>query len=100
MGAMDGQSAEDLYRAIEDDLVRPDLPFGKVLVFSQNLMHGNRINDTGETRWSMNCRFKGLFTPYADKRLGEFFEPLNIKAASRMGMEYRLPGGFAAGEGE
>ena len=99
MGNMEGQSAEDLYRMIEDDLVLPDLPFGKVLVFGQNLMHGNRINATPESRWSMNCRFKGLFTPYADKRLGEFFEPLNIKAASRMGMEYKLPGGFGSGEG-
>ena len=49
-------------------------PYGKVLLFSQNLMHGNRINQEPETRWSMNCRFKSLFSPYAEKRLGEFFE--------------------------
>ena len=25
-----------------------------------------------KTRWSINCRFKGVFTPYADKKLGNF----------------------------
>ena len=58
-------------------------------------MHGNRINREPETRWSMNCRFKSLFSPYADKRLGEFFEPITIRPATRVGMNHALPGGFA-----
>ena len=71
-----------------------EIPYGNVLLFSQNLMHGNRINQEPETRWSMNCRFKSLFSPYAEKRLGEFFEPITIRPATRLGMTYRLPGGF------
>jgi hypothetical protein len=39
----------------------------------------------------MNCRFKGVFTPYGDKKLGEFFEPVTLRAASKTGMEYKLP---------
>ncbi len=89
-----GRSAEDLYRAIEPDVRFLDIPFGHVLVFSQNLLHGNRVNRERETRWSMNCRFKGVFTPYADKKLGEFFEPITLRPATRMGLHYRLPGGF------
>ncbi len=58
-------------------------------------MHGNRINREGGTRWTMNCRFKGLFAPYAGKRLGEFFEPITIRPASRVGMVHELPGGFS-----
>ena len=42
----------------------------------------------------MNCRFKSLFSPYADKRLGEFFEPITIRPATRVGMSHALPGGF------
>ena len=42
----------------------------------------------------MNCRFKGVFTPYADKTLGEFFEPVTLRPASRIGLDYQLPGGF------
>jgi hypothetical protein len=57
-------------------------------------MHGNRVNRESTARWSMNVRFKGLFTPYADKRLGEFFEPITLRAATRIGLDYRLPDGF------
>jgi len=89
------RSAEDLFRAIEPDVEWIDIQFGQVLLFAQSLMHGNRINLEPDTRWSMNCRFKSLFSPYADKRLGEFFEPITVRAATRLGMDYKLPGGFA-----
>lgn len=88
------KSAEDLFKAVENDAVFLDVPYGNLLVFSQNLMHGNRVNRETGARWSMNCRFKGLFTPYADKKLGEFFEPITLRAATRLGMNYRLPEGF------
>lgn len=65
--------------------------YGQYLLFTPTLMHGNRVNETKETRWSMNCRFKGLFTPFAEKKLGEFFVPLHIKPATRVGMQYKLP---------
>lgn len=94
LGEFSGRSAEDLFRAIEGRVEWLDIPYGKVLLFSQNLMHGNRINQEPETRWTMNCRFKSLFSPYAEKRLGEFFEPITIRPATRLGMTYRLPGGF------
>ena len=38
----------------------------------------------------MNIRFKGLFTPYGDKKLGEFFEPITLKPISKKGMNYKL----------
>ncbi len=88
------RSAEDLFHAIEPDVEFIDIRYGEILLFAQSLMHGNRINREPETRWSMNCRFKSLFSPYADKRLGEFFEPITIRPATRIGMNYRLPGGF------
>lgn len=93
--AFDGKSSEDLYKAIESDVKFIDISYGQVIVFNHNLMHGNRINREPETRWSMNCRFKSLFSPYADKRLGEFFEPITIRPATRVGMNHALPGGFA-----
>ena len=89
-----GSSSEDLFKAIEPHLTWLDIPYGNVLVFSHIMMHGNRVNVEPETRWSMNCRFKSLFSPYWDKRLGEFFEPITVRPASRLGMEYKLPTGF------
>jgi sporadic carbohydrate cluster 2OG-Fe(II) oxygenase len=88
-------TTEKLYRAVENELEFIDIPYGNVLLFSQNLLHGNRVNRERETRWSMNCRFKGAFTPYADKKLGEFFEPITLRPATRLGAAYRPPSGFS-----
>lgn len=89
-----GRSAEDLYQAIERNLTFLEVPAGHCLLFTQNLMHGNRVNEEVGTRWSMNCRFKALLAPYADKKLGEFFEPITLRPATRFGLDYRLPEGF------
>lgn len=89
------KSTEDLYKAIEPHVTWLEVPYGSVLTFAHTLMHGNRVNREPETRWSMNCRFKSLLSPYWDKRLGEFFEPIKVRAATRIGMDYKLPGKFS-----
>ena len=94
LGEFNGKTSEDLFCTIEPHVKFIDIRYGEVIVFNHNLMHGNRINREPETRWSMNCRFKSLFSPYADKRLGEFFEPITIRPATRVGMNHALPGGF------
>jgi sporadic carbohydrate cluster 2OG-Fe(II) oxygenase len=94
-----GGSVDAFFTAVEPDLRWLEIPYGNVLVFTHTLMHGNRINDEPTARWSLNVRFKGLFTPYADKALGDFFAPITLRPASRIGMRYRLPGGFGDGAG-
>jgi sporadic carbohydrate cluster 2OG-Fe(II) oxygenase len=89
--SFDGISSEDLFKKIENDVEWLTVNAGEVLIFNQALPHGNRINLESETRWSMNCRFKGIFTPYADKKLGEFFEPITLRPASKLGLTYNLP---------
>ena len=85
------KNAEDLFNSISDKVEWIDIKYGEVLIFNQSLPHGNIVNNEKETRWSINCRFKGLFTPYGDKKLGEFFEPLNTKIMSKIGMYYKYP---------
>ncbi len=82
---------QGLFEAARPHLVWLDIPYGHVLLFNQNLAHGNVVNEEGATRWSMNCRFKQILTPYADKRLGDFFEPVTLRPATRLGAGYRLP---------
>jgi len=94
MAGFETHGVEALYRAVEPDLEWLDVPYGEILLFNQNCAHGNRVNVEPETRWTLNCRFKGVFTPYADKRLGEFFEPITLRPASRIGLDYELPGGW------
>ncbi len=86
-----GRSSDELFQNISEEIRWIQINVGEVMVFNQNLPHGNRVNQEAETRWSMNCRFKGVFTPYGDKRVGEFFEPVTLRAASRIGMNYRFP---------
>jgi sporadic carbohydrate cluster 2OG-Fe(II) oxygenase len=90
----DGKGVEALYCEIESEVQFLSVDYGQFLLFDQNLIHGNRVNREPTTRWTFNCRFKGLFTPYADKRLGEFFEPITLRPATRLGLAYKLPEGF------
>ena len=82
---------EKLYQFIKKDIKWIKINYGQVLIFNQSLPHGNRVNKENETRWSLNCRFKSTFTPYGDKKLGEFFEPITLRSISDLGLKYKLP---------
>ena len=88
---MSGTNSEDLFHSIEKDIHWIDINYGSVMIFNQSLPHGNRVNREKETRWSMNCRFKSLFSPYGDKKIGEFFKPITTRAASVTGFNYQHP---------
>ena len=85
------KNSSELFPKIKNDVTWLKINYGQVLIFNQCLPHGNLTNKEKDTRWSMNCRFKGIFTPYGDKKLGEFFEPISLKAASKFAMKYKLP---------
>ncbi|MBT3586363.1 MAG: hypothetical protein HN509_15760 [Halobacteriovoraceae bacterium] len=72
----------------EGQLKALTVPYGNGLVFSHSLLHGNLVNKESKTRVSINLRFKSLWAPYGNKGLGESFLPLNMKAATRIGIEY------------
>lgn len=88
------KGVEAATRSLGEELEFIEIPFGSVMIFNQSLPHGNKVNEEIETRWSLNCRFKSVFSPYADKKLGEFFSPITLKPASRLGLAYELPRGF------
>ena len=64
--------------------------YGQILAFDQSLPHGYSLNEE-DYHWSINCRFKGLHTPYWDKKLGEYFMPITVKNCTRVGMDYIQP---------
>lgn len=86
------KTVSHLHNTLKKDLDFIKINYGNFLLFNQNLPHGNIVNKTSETRITLNCRFKGLFTPYAQKKLGSFFSPITIKPASKVGLEYKFPG--------
>ena len=84
-------SSDDLFEELRDDLTWIPVKYGQILAFDQSLPHGYSINQEKSTHWSMNCRFKGLHTPYWDKKLGEYFMPITVKTNTRLGMNYKHP---------
>ena len=70
-----------------------NIKYGDVLIFSPLILHGNTINKTRETRFSLNCRFKSLLTPYdvtvkSHRNIPNFYKPLNIKPMTKIGFNY------------
>ena len=92
----DGGKSLDLFQMYADKFRWISVAYGQVLVFSPLLLHGNVLNEVPETRWSLNTRLTGLFTPYTsdEKCLGRFYSPATVKVMSRIGMNYKEPTGF------
>jgi len=70
-----------------------NVKFGEILIFSPLILHGNITNKTKETRFSVNCRFKSLLTPYdvtvkSHRNIPNFYRPLNIKPMTKIGFNY------------
>ena len=84
-------SSEQIFQKIKKDLHWIKIKYGEVMIFNQCLPHGNTVNLERGTRWSMNCRFKSIFSPYSDKKIGEFFEPITLKPVSELAINYNLP---------
>ena len=85
------KDSEYIFKKIKKNIKWLKIRFGQLLVFNQSLPHGNRINLEKETRWSLNCRFKSIFTPFGDKKIGEFFDPITLRKISELGMKYNMP---------
>tara|TARA_A100001015_G_scaffold180978_1_gene201442 strand:+ start:1293 stop:2090 length:798 start_codon:yes stop_codon:yes gene_type:complete len=85
------KDTETIYRSIKNKLEWINIKSGQILLFNQSLPHGNRVNIEKDTRWSLNCRFKSIFSPYGDKKIGEFFQPITLKKITDIGTKYKLP---------
>lgn len=85
------EDSSRIFRILEPQLEWVELRYGEFLAFDQCLPHGYSINEEDTTHWSLNCRFKSLFSPYSDKKLGEYFMPITTRACTRLGLEYREP---------
>jgi hypothetical protein len=83
--------SEKVFKQFKKKVEWVDIKSDEILIFNQNLPHGNVVNLESETRWSLNCRFKSIFSPYGDKKIGEFFEPITLRAISQIGMNYKYP---------
>lgn len=61
-----------------------------IAIFSHSIWHGNQVNETNETRFSINVRVKNIFTPYRGKKLGDFFKIAELSRISKIASEVEL----------
>jgi sporadic carbohydrate cluster 2OG-Fe(II) oxygenase len=67
---------------------------GEGLLFSPNCLHGNVVNREKNTRWSINVRFKNLFSPFGkiknEKNILSFYKPYTLKAITQFNLEHNF----------
>ena len=82
------KSMDQIENAYRPQLITMIVPHGKVLIFDSSCLHGNVLNETKTARWSINCRFTGLLTPFTnpERRLGAYYLPITTRAATKLGL--------------
>jgi sporadic carbohydrate cluster 2OG-Fe(II) oxygenase len=82
------KSMDQIETEYHTQMVTMVVPYGKVLLFDSNCLHGNVLNETKTARWSINCRFTGLLTPFTnpERRLGTYYLPITTRAATKIGL--------------
>ena len=85
------EDSDKLQKKINNKIKWLNINYGQGLIFIHQLMHGNKVNKTNETRWSFNCRFKSLMSPYDQKDIAETFMPIFLRPATKYGLTYEDP---------
>ena len=82
------KSMDQIESAYHSQMITMVVPHGKVLIFDSSCLHGNVLNETKTARWSINCRFTGLLTPFTnpERRLGTYYLPITTRAATKLGL--------------
>jgi sporadic carbohydrate cluster 2OG-Fe(II) oxygenase len=93
MPSMEKEGLEELRKKYWKKARFVDAKESDIVLFSGTLFHGNTVNKTENTRISINCRFKNLFSPAgktknADRGVGIFYKLLHESVVTEIGREY------------
>ncbi len=64
-----------------------EIKYGHALFFWSGLLHGSVMNETNESRWSYNVRFKNLFAPSGLKEPLAFYRVLSKSSITEMALK-------------
>ena len=79
---------ESFVERCNQQAISPDVPFGTALIFWTALFHSTPINVESETRWSLNVRYKNLFSPNGMKDPFEFFKIFKLSPLTQLGLAF------------
>ncbi len=66
-----------------------EVPFGSALIFWSGLFHGSIVNKEGESRLSLNIRYKNLFSPTGLKDQLRYFNVLQTSHLTELGLDFQ-----------
>lgn len=78
------QSDEELTQLVSEKGQKAELNFGSALFFWSALLHSVPVNIEQETRWSLNLRYKNLYSPYGGKGLTDHYKILKLSSLSNL----------------
>lgn len=81
-----------IQKKFKKDIKWIDFNLGEAMIFSPNCLHGNVVNEESKTRWSINIRYKNIFSPYTnysnEKRIGSFYNLYSPKIITKFNTMY------------
>ena len=83
-----GERWESFVERCNQQAISPDVPFGTALIFWTALFHAAPVNVESETRWSLNMRYKNLFSPNGMKDPFEFFKIFKLSPLTQLGLAF------------
>ena len=66
-----------------------EINYGQALYFWSGLLHGSVVNQSEESRWSLNCRFKSLYAPSGLHDSLVFYEILSTSPQTHFAFNYQ-----------
>lgn len=73
---------------LKNDFIFFNMSFGDAAIFWHALPHGNIVNSENLTRVSLNIRVKNIFSPYGEKKLGDYFKPLQLSPFASLAIKH------------
>lgn len=83
-----GGTYKEFCEYTEKHSVNLSVPYGQACFFAGGIGHGCPVNVEKETRWSLNMRFKNVFSPYGIKGVNDYFELLTLSPLAKVGFDF------------
>ena len=83
-----GNNGQDLLNYVAQNGRHRNVSYGEGLFFWTPLLHAIPVNRENQTRWSINLRFKNVFSPYGKKGIPDYFRVLNLSPLTRLAIDW------------
>lgn len=83
-----GGSYSEFCAYVEKHSKSLEVGYGSACFFAGGIAHGCPVNIEDETRWSLNMRYKNIFSPYGARGINDYFELLTLSPLAKVGFDF------------